>query len=352
MNRSDNYDLDRRSKTGKAGFEVFQNKKNGRYYFHCNDDSGKALLYSQGYQRRKSRDKGLESVKKNAILPKRILEKKTKEGSPFFIVRAGNNLEIARSRSFKDVAEMRSKRQWLTDFIRGKSSPAADRQKSEGRTTKTGRPDDATSTASAQLVTKPQGDTPPRYRFSLIYYPSSRAWVLKNTFSGESKHFQTLDATNFLAYLRDAVPQPKAIMPPRRQQSTSLSRPSSGSKPASVPGGIKRIAFQTEEGEPRNFIIEKQGIHGVILDLSPDAWQENDLDHYNASVYLQSIKNSRRTFLGDVRGEKPPQNGSIHVEIINNRLTPGIYRLYADVLFHRPGKSPQQLEGNQLVQLR
>lgn len=352
MDRRDNYDLNRHSKSGKTGFEVFRDKKSGRYYFHCNDESGKALLYSRGYQRRKSRDQGIESVKKNAILPKQILEKKTKEGSPFFIIRAGNNQEIARSRPFNDETEMHSKRKWLTDFFLNRLSPSQNERKPEEKTNRNNRSDETATNTPEQPVAERQVADPPRYRFSLIYYPSSRAWVLKNTFSGESKHFKTLDAPNFLTYLRCAVPQSKAITPSKKKQSTASSRPSPSNKPTLVPNGIKRIAFRTQEGESRNFIIEKRRIHEVILDLSPDAWQESDLEHYNASVYLQSTKNPWRTFLGDARGKEPPKNGSIHIEIINNRLAPGVYRLYANVLFNRTGKSLQKLEGDQLVQVR
>ena len=45
------YDLERPSRSGEAGFEVFFVEEGGkkRHYFHFNDEGGAALLYSHGY---------------------------------------------------------------------------------------------------------------------------------------------------------------------------------------------------------------------------------------------------------------------------------------------------------------
>ena len=45
---SDDYQLAQLSRSGQSGFESFQGA-DGRYYFHFNDASGKALLFSQAY---------------------------------------------------------------------------------------------------------------------------------------------------------------------------------------------------------------------------------------------------------------------------------------------------------------
>ena len=97
--RGDRYDLEQVSRTGQMGFEVFRSEKNRKYYFHFNDEHGAALLYSQGYAARKSRDNGLRSVIRHGR-QEGLYEQKEDDGRFYFILRAGNRQQIARSRYF------------------------------------------------------------------------------------------------------------------------------------------------------------------------------------------------------------------------------------------------------------
>jgi len=103
---SNQYDLTQRSTSGAIGFETFKSDKDSQDYFHFNDNDGEAILYSQAYSTAKSRDNGLRSVIRNAGNPARY-EQKEENGRYYFVLRAGNRQEIARSglyASAQDVA--------------------------------------------------------------------------------------------------------------------------------------------------------------------------------------------------------------------------------------------------------
>ena len=101
----DTYQLNRASATNKEGFETYRDEANKLHYFMFNDNMGKPLLYSQGYSAVKSRDNGIRSVIKNGGNRERYEMKKKRDGQCYFVLRAGNSQEIARSRNFIDVNE-------------------------------------------------------------------------------------------------------------------------------------------------------------------------------------------------------------------------------------------------------
>ncbi len=103
--QSDDYNFTQLSRSGQAGFESLKGSDE-RYYFHFNDASGKALLFSQAYIREKDADNGIQAVIRNASDEKRFIKRTNTEGGHFFILRAGNKQEIAQSRVFFSLAEL------------------------------------------------------------------------------------------------------------------------------------------------------------------------------------------------------------------------------------------------------
>jgi uncharacterized protein YegP (UPF0339 family)/gas vesicle protein len=117
--KSDDYNLSQKSQSGKAGFESFKGE-DGRYYFHFNDESGGAMLFSQAYKKSAERDVGIKSVQKNATIKARF--EFLQEGDKhYFVLRAGNKFAIGRSRLFKNKAEMEANRLFLTNFFASES---------------------------------------------------------------------------------------------------------------------------------------------------------------------------------------------------------------------------------------
>jgi uncharacterized protein YegP (UPF0339 family) len=117
--KSDDYNLSQKSQSGKAGFESFKGE-DGRYYFHFNDETGVAMLFSQAYKKSAERDVGIKSVQKNAGVKARF-ELLHEGDKHYFVLRAGNKFAIGRSRFFKSKAEMEAQKQFLTNFFASES---------------------------------------------------------------------------------------------------------------------------------------------------------------------------------------------------------------------------------------
>jgi uncharacterized protein YegP (UPF0339 family) len=113
--QSDDYNLSQKSQSSKAGFESFKGE-DGRYYFHFNDQAGTALLFSQAYLKTTERDVGIKSVQKNAVIKARY-ETINEGDKHYFVLRAGNNFAIGRSRFFKTKAEMEAQKLFLNTFF-------------------------------------------------------------------------------------------------------------------------------------------------------------------------------------------------------------------------------------------
>ncbi|MEZ4700413.1 MAG: DUF1508 domain-containing protein [Rhodothermales bacterium] len=98
------YRFERRSRSGQSGPESFQNEDDNQHYFHINDAAGLALLYSRGFNAASQRDKRLIAVLESASMEQRY-EMREEDGAYFFILKARNGNEIARSRSFGSEAD-------------------------------------------------------------------------------------------------------------------------------------------------------------------------------------------------------------------------------------------------------
>lgn len=112
LSTADLYDFEQLSSSGAAGFESFQNPRNGRFYFHFNDAQGLALLYSRGFSTASMRNRRMRAVMTCAVLEQRY-ERREEDGRYFFILKARNGQEIARSRSFASAPEREAGLAWL-----------------------------------------------------------------------------------------------------------------------------------------------------------------------------------------------------------------------------------------------
>ncbi len=106
---------------GDNGFYSFTNEENGEHYFAFNRPvDGKTLLRSEGYTQTASRDNGIQSVIKNAPIKERWSTDTALNGKyHFYLLKAGNNQEIARSCYYEDQTAMLADMNW----IQGEDSP-------------------------------------------------------------------------------------------------------------------------------------------------------------------------------------------------------------------------------------
>jgi uncharacterized protein YegP (UPF0339 family) len=77
-------------------FELFT-AKNGKTHFNLKASNGQVILSSQGYASRSGARNGIESVRKNAVDPKRFEKKTAKNGKFHFVLKAANSQVIGSS---------------------------------------------------------------------------------------------------------------------------------------------------------------------------------------------------------------------------------------------------------------
>lgn len=86
-------------------FEI-KTAKTGKVHFNLKASNGQIILTSEKYETRKAAEKGIESVRKNAVNDKRFERKTAKDGSPYFVLKASNGEPIGKSEMYKTVKSM------------------------------------------------------------------------------------------------------------------------------------------------------------------------------------------------------------------------------------------------------
>ncbi len=84
-----------------AQFEVYQSGKKNEFRFRLKADNGQTILSSEGYTSKASCMNGIESVKKNAVDPKRVVKTKTPSKMFRFSITATNKEVIGTSQNYK-----------------------------------------------------------------------------------------------------------------------------------------------------------------------------------------------------------------------------------------------------------
>lgn len=80
-------------------FEITK-RKNGEFQFNLKAGNGEIILTSEGYVAKDSCKKGIASVQKNAPLDERYDRKEAKNGKPFFNLKATNGQIIGTSEMY------------------------------------------------------------------------------------------------------------------------------------------------------------------------------------------------------------------------------------------------------------
>ena len=83
-----------------AKFEI-RKASNGEFMFNLKASNGEVILTSELYKAKASALNGIESVKKNAGSAKRYDRRVSKDGKPYFALRAGNGQDIGRSEMYE-----------------------------------------------------------------------------------------------------------------------------------------------------------------------------------------------------------------------------------------------------------
>jgi uncharacterized protein len=89
-----------------AKFEIKKSKNGKQFLFNLKAANGLVILSSENYDAKKSAEKGIASVKKNAANDKRFERKTAKSGQPNFVLKAMNGEVIGKSEMYNSSKSM------------------------------------------------------------------------------------------------------------------------------------------------------------------------------------------------------------------------------------------------------
>ncbi|MDY0340484.1 MAG: YegP family protein [Coriobacteriia bacterium] len=80
--------------------------KNGEFRFNLKAGNSQVILTSQTYTTKASALNGVESVRTNGVLDERFERRVAKDDRPYFVLKAGNGLEVGRSQMYASNTNM------------------------------------------------------------------------------------------------------------------------------------------------------------------------------------------------------------------------------------------------------
>ena len=83
-----------------AGKFELKKSKNDKFFFHLLAGNGQIILSSEMYESKASALNGIASVQKNAVEVARFEKLVGKDGSPYFVLKAGNHQVIGQSQMY------------------------------------------------------------------------------------------------------------------------------------------------------------------------------------------------------------------------------------------------------------
>jgi uncharacterized protein len=83
-----------------AGKFELKKSKNDKFHFNLQAGNGQIIMQSEMYESKASALNGIASVKKNANVAGRFDSLTGKDGSPYFVLKAGNHQVIAQSQMY------------------------------------------------------------------------------------------------------------------------------------------------------------------------------------------------------------------------------------------------------------
>ncbi len=88
-----------------AKFEI-KKTSDDQYMFNLKAANGEVILTSETYKQKRSAEEGIASVKANAPHDSQFERKTAKDGSPYFVLKAGNGEVIGKSEMYTSTSAM------------------------------------------------------------------------------------------------------------------------------------------------------------------------------------------------------------------------------------------------------
>lgn len=278
------------------GIETFF-KEDGKFYFHFNDPEGEALFFSRSYASAEDRDAGVEETMTLLAGEAHIELKKSKNGRFFFTLKSEAQKEIGRSRLFATRKEM--EKQLAALRLPNDETPVAGVSAAE----KPAKPKPAPVETPPAVETAAPADAPEkmtRYKFSVIYYPNSNAWVIKNDFSGASRQLDSCDGAQIADFLRAQLPAGATA----HHAGLSVSDQSRLSGKA-APGKVA-LRILTQEGEVSGQYARTADL--LFVEVSPFPGELLPALPAEVRVMARNLDDNRTAVIGVLKNELPADN--------------------------------------------
>lgn len=226
---SDSYRLTTVSKSGKPGFDLFKDKKDGHYYFHFNDKNGDPFFYSEGYKTTKSQKNGVRSVSVNALLDDKYSFNSDADDH-YFTLKAGNNQEIGRSKYFSAKKEMLEAISYLKNAISNASTKQMESSKSKmaiepekkNTTAEVKKPTETKKKPKAIKKSAPKAVEAPKYSFKVEMYPGDNGGPFRGRviylLNDEAAAFTGIDGNSIAAFIHSHLPEPEVVSEPKTKE--------------------------------------------------------------------------------------------------------------------------------------
>jgi uncharacterized protein YegP (UPF0339 family) len=87
-----------------TGSFVIEKGSTGKFHFNLRAGNNEIILTSETYEAKASAETGIASVRRNSQDPTRFDSKTAKDGSPYFVLKAGNGEVIGTSEMYSSTA--------------------------------------------------------------------------------------------------------------------------------------------------------------------------------------------------------------------------------------------------------
>ncbi|KAA3637143.1 MAG: DUF1508 domain-containing protein, partial [Bacteroidetes bacterium] len=314
-----------------------------------NDEDGNAMVYSQSYRSKKSRDNAIKSVIKNVAVPKHLAKKESPEDGHFFIIKGGNNQEIARSRFYAKKSEMNN----FIGILRkiDENVPVVE------VTPKTAIKKEPTKKVKKEMVESRAptngGQRPPRDKFSITHYPDSGVWVIKNDLSEATENFKNFNEIKIKEFIQSQIPE--VILEESEGQGFEIEnlemqvQGKSGGQEPEPGNGISGIKFVTKDGQSTIKSIKKADFSAVAFKIPVLRTSDDNAIPYSARVFVKSLRSFKQLFIGEVTDFLAVEQGKLSIPIVPDFLERDLYKVR--VYFQPLAKGQTKLYGDKVFLL-
>lgn len=90
------------------GYFECKKTKTGGFRFNLKAGNHQIVLTSENYNSKEAAQNGIRSVQKNAVLKASFDQRQARDGSPYFVLKAGNGEVIGRSEMYRSSSAMKN----------------------------------------------------------------------------------------------------------------------------------------------------------------------------------------------------------------------------------------------------